>query len=260
MGTNAPQLTSDLATEADAERIVALDNAAFGQSDLLSSIEDYRWRHFENPAGKALIPVLRNRRGIVVGFFCLNPIRVHYRGEELTAAASSNLVIVHRHRHASAFPQLISHSAAIVEQNGIALCYSFVVEEIFNRIREQKPEAVTTLPLLVKVLNPLLLAEALPHPRAAKGLFQTTSRLARRLHSRFRRAIPPSEIRVRRLGSFDDRFDHFWRRTADHYPLSAVRDRAFLSWRFANRGGRNYDILVANPGGGSNWAISCSDE
>jgi GNAT superfamily N-acetyltransferase len=47
------------------------------------------------------------------------------------------------------------------------------------------------------------------------------------------------------LDQFDERFDTFWGCIQDKYPVMTVRNRSFLSWRFAPIDGREYRILAA---------------
>jgi hypothetical protein len=50
------------------------------------------------------------------------------------------------------------------------------------------------------------------------------------------------------LDGFDDRFDDFWARVQDKYPVMVIRDRCYLAWRFAGISGRQYRILVVQVG------------
>jgi hypothetical protein len=43
-------------------------------------------------------------------------------------------------------------------------------------------------------------------------------------------------------------FDRMWRDLGEHYPLAAVRDRAFLEWRFFNHPRREYIVYVVGGG------------
>ena len=53
------------------------------------------------------------------------------------------------------------------------------------------------------------------------------------------------KIRIRRLEAFDDRFDALWERCSPLLKISAVRDRAFLQWRFAEHPQVDYGIYAA---------------
>jgi hypothetical protein len=55
-------------------------------------------------------------------------------------------------------------------------------------------------------------------------------------------------LRLREESEFDESFDRFWDKVADKYDTVAVRDRAFLTWRFTGLGFRTYRILTARAG------------
>ncbi len=54
---------------------------------------------------------------------------------------------------------------------------------------------------------------------------------------------------VREIPCFDDRFDSLWATVADGGLALAVRDRAFLDWRFSQCPNRKYHILEVVEGG-----------
>lgn len=54
--------------------------------------------------------------------------------------------------------------------------------------------------------------------------------------------------RVGAAGEIDSAYDGLWRKHAPLYPLSAVRDRAFIDWRFINHPSQTYTVLSCrNP-------------
>jgi hypothetical protein len=55
-------------------------------------------------------------------------------------------------------------------------------------------------------------------------------------------------VTVKTVNQFDTRFDVFWNQIKDKYPVIAIRDSAFLAWRFDRFSRRKYQILLANAG------------
>jgi len=133
--------------------------------------------------------------------------------------------------------------------NDIRLHFSFVSEEAYRKRREHNPQTVSTIPLLVRPLN----FESLAQTCFARGWQRFIISAAGRFVSPFlfrRRAVAPSEeIIIQTVDQFTQDFDKFWRKTRDKYPVMVIRDRAFLSWRFAQVSGRRYHILVARTRG-----------
>jgi len=46
------------------------------------------------------------------------------------------------------------------------------------------------------------------------------------------------------LTRFDSRFDRFWQRIRDDYPIMLVRDATYLNWRYVDAPGVTYERLA----------------
>jgi len=81
------------------------------------------------------------------------------------------------------------------------------------------------------------------------------ARAAGRIHARVHevwlrlRARGLPEAAVRRVPAFDARFDSLWARASGSFGVIAVRDRAYLTWRYGRRPGAPYAILALERGG-----------
>ena len=54
-----------------------------------------------------------------------------------------------------------------------------------------------------------------------------------------------SRTRIREVGAFNDEFDALWARTTGDFPISVLRDRAYLTWRYLENPVAEYVILIA---------------
>jgi len=54
---------------------------------------------------------------------------------------------------------------------------------------------------------------------------------------------------VRCTRDFDERLDHLWTEASRSFGVLAVRDRAYLRWRYGKRPGSHYTILLLERGG-----------
>jgi hypothetical protein len=62
---------------------------------------------------------------------------------------------------------------------------------------------------------------------------------------RLRRDASVSIVEMQRAG---EEFDQFWERLRAHYAFCAVRDRAWVNWRFLDSPSRRYRVLAARRG------------
>jgi hypothetical protein len=242
------RVAADLAREEDIDRILELNKLEYGPLDMLATRADFAWRHDQNPAGRAIIVVIRDGSGEVVGFIWVVPLRVCVKGRDYPASTGTNLVIHPEHRNTFGYTKLIRRFQQVFKDNNIPLHFSFVSEKIYLRQRKQTPQAISTVPLLVKVLD----FESLAHVYFTKKwegfIIGGAGRVASRFFFRQQPVTPTANIALEVVDQFDQEFDEFWLKVRDKYPVMVIRDQAFLTWRFAGVSGRSYRILLARTG------------
>lgn len=229
----------------DIDQILGLNRLEYGPKDIIATRADFAWRCDENPAGPTVITVMRDPRGDIVGYIFLVPIKARIRGADRLAAMGTNLVIQSDYRNTVGYVKLIRQFERSLRENSIPLHYSFISEKFYRQLRGRGTQTACTIPLLIKPLNlRALIEDYFP------GKWQRLMiRQAGRVISPFFFTKPSlhcaDEIVVQTTDSFDSRFDEFWEWTKDKYSAMVIRDRAFLSWRFAPVSGRDYHILAA---------------
>ncbi len=160
----------------------------------------------------------------IVGFLGQIPVRIRVAGHDRLAAQGADVAIEAEYRRLDAFLSLTDASTASLRAAGISLAYgianSQATDPLSILLGEQR---VAATPLLVRPLGRLF-----PPPA----------------HSR-------TGANVVRPGGFDTRFDRFWLRIRDDYPIMLARDAAHLNWRYAETSGRAYERLaVEHPATG----------
>ena len=239
------RVTAGLAREEDVDRILEINQLEYGPSDVLVTREDFAWRYEQNPAGRAVVAVIRDSLGEVVGFIWVVPLRLRLQGRDCPAATGTNLLIHPQHRNGFAYAKLIRRFERVFEENSIPVHFSFVSEGAYQRQRRGRPQTVSTIPLLLRPLNVETLAQTHFTNRWQRFLISGAGRLLAHFLFHRKSAASLSDIAIQSVAQFGDDFDEFWRQSADRYPVMVIRDRAFLAWRFAGVSGREYRILVA---------------
>jgi hypothetical protein len=242
-------IVTDLGRADDADRILELNRLEYGGGDILATRVDFAWRYDGNPAGQAIVPVIRDERGSVVGFIWIVPLHLRIKGQDRLAATGTNLVIQPEYRNTFGYPKLLRRFEQALRDNNIALHFSFVSEQTYRHQRERAPQTVTTVPLLVKALDTKSLAHASYFKGWQRFIVGQAGQFVSPLLFRGRPRACSEEITVRAVDQFGASFDEFWAQVRDKYPVMGIRDRAFLAWRFANVSGRCYNVLVASTHG-----------
>lgn len=234
----------------DEADILAMNLAEYGPRNGIITPEAFHWRFAQNPAGSAEVTTVRDDvTGRLAGFTWTLPVRMRLYGKERLAAVTANQIVRPEYRDTLAYARMSRRRMLWLRQHGIPFRYNFPTEAIFASVGAAEKMASFLLPLLVRPLDSLRLARARLQPGWLGSVLGWGGRLAAPLYFYARPlSSRPGGLSVEHLAGFDERFDELWQRVQGKYPVMAVRDRAFLSWRFAPVAGRAYHILAASAG------------
>jgi len=245
------KVVADLYRAGDEADILAINRMEYGPTDILATSEDFDWRHAQNPAGQAIISVIRDcDSSSVVGFIWIVPVYIHVFGEEWLGATGTNLLIHPDYRGTSAFAKLMRRFRQAFIDHDILLHYSFISEKTYSRLRPDDPRVAFEVPLLIRPLDMMKLARTHFDSRCRHWIVGIGGQLAKPLLFQAWQFHPDKHnFALHVLDGFDERFDDFWARVKDKYPIMVIRDRRYLAWRFAGISGRHYRILVVQVKG-----------
>ncbi len=204
----------------------------------------WQWRYVENPA-KGCATVVALRGGEVVGILGNTYVRFH-RGQEICrAGAVGDLTIRPDARSWRCFAELHERSAQRAIRDRIAFGYGFVV-------RQQEPAGTRLgaahlgeVPVYSGFLSTagMLAGRGIPAPLAATGHL---------IHPLLRvrpRSADPGVVVEPLLGRFGPEFDGIGAPSQPVTCVSAVRDSAYLNWRYLDRPDREYICWTASVEG-----------
>jgi hypothetical protein len=152
---------------------------------------------------------------------------------EVVGVQEVDLAIDKQDQALGLYTRLVRIRHDINRKEGIAFKYGFSTAE--TSIIGQKIagfQKLTAIPRLVKVLDvEPLLRQKFP----VKGVIRWLSPLvngALKLAHPIPKGLPPEGIELKEIKRFDKRFDRFWERIKGDYPIMAVKNSAFLNWRY----------------------------
>jgi len=240
------EVIADLYRAGDEADILALNRMEYGSTDILATPEDFHWRYAQNPAGQAIIPVVRDcDSGSVVGSIWIVPLRIRIKGKDRLAATGTNLVVHPEYRNTFGYVKLLRRFQQVFRDHDIPLHFSFISEKAYQRQRKHNVQTVSTSPLLVKPLNFESLARTHFSRKWQRPLASGIGQCVLSFFLRQRLTPCWEEITIQTVDQFTQDFDQFWHKVQDKYPVMVIRDRNFLAWRFSRVSGREYHILVA---------------
>lgn len=257
IATSAPA-TVDVRTciEADYERVFALYGTVFGEESLRRFRARWRWQFFENPVN-ARVPSqmwVAERGDEIVGFLASFPTRMNFAGEEVIIFHDCDLIVSSRARRMGVGERLVRAYDEFPNALSNALAYAPANGRIRGRVGYQPLHVVPFYYRALRVHAVLQFVHQsgrLPRAfkfaplswslRAAGGLVALATGLANGLRS----PHLPDGYTVEPVTEPGDEFDELWRRLKPRFPLSAVRDRRFVQWRFIDDPVFDHTVLVA---------------
>ncbi len=224
--------------ENDLESVSELINSVL---DVDIDLDHWKDKYFRNPAGDALSAVVV-QDGRVVGQIGSIPIRFRVNGAEVTAVQELDVAMYESHRRFDVFLRLANEQKKIYRDAKVDFSFTFAIgttseiARIFNVSKK-----VSQIPRLIKVLDtdPLLKKKLSAGPLSR--VVSPAANIALRIKYGEKTKIPDG-MKLIEIDRFDERFDVFWERIKDDYPIMTKRDSVYLNWRYVDAALIGYEI------------------
>lgn len=203
-----------------------------------------RWKYFENPTGPAFAGGIKSDDGLGASFSNL-PVRFKLGDRVVTVAQAVDAMVVTPLRRRGAFLKIAQQTYRQMDEAQIAFTYVFPSEAAAaGFVRKLDYRTIGYVPRYVKVLDAGQAAQAAGKRGVTGWPYRLTLEATRRLPSA-RSPEPDPTLKLSAITAFDERFDQLWRQTAESFSIAAVRDSAYLNWRYARNPLRHYQVLIA---------------
>jgi GNAT superfamily N-acetyltransferase len=222
--------------------IARLFETVYGKARTIASLQ---WLYEDNPAGRCRLWLAEDRaHGEIVGLRPVFPWRVRVDGTTLLVAQAGDAMTHPRMRGRGIFSQLVATTWAELKQEGVPFAFSFPNRgstAVYRKLAADGHAATHEVLSFQRMVFPLslrLLGDRLP---ALSALAGTGDRLFRPvLHRRWRPSRRLVPFSIERFGPEADRL---WHQAADAYSVVAVRDRAYLNWRFFDAPSGRFQVI-----------------
>ncbi len=202
----------------------------------------FAWKYRQNPAGEAL-SAIAEMDGEVIGQVGAIPIRFSVKGEECIGSQEVDGCLDKKKGKFDTIFHLIRLRQKINEEENIDFSYFFSVA-ISSKIalRSERNKKVCSTPILAKVVDSEPFIRKILPVKGLSRLLAIPVNLFLRLWYSSKRT-PPKGTRIKEIEQFDERFDTFWARIKEDYPIMTTRDSTYLNWRYVAVPDREYTIL-----------------
>ncbi|MGQ0714518.1 MAG: GNAT family N-acetyltransferase [Gemmatimonadaceae bacterium] len=252
----AAQIKVRLYEDRDREGLFAVYLEAFGAEALERFQRRWQWQFIDNPAA-AHAPMMvwvGELDGQVVGCLSSHLVRMKIGDRQIPHRYCNDLAVSSSARGWGLGTRLIGAYFAVVQQLATAMYFNPANRKIHDR-HGYMP--VRIYPMLVRPLNlsamvrfetssgrlPAVLQRA-PISWIVRGGAWTVGLVVSALN-RFLLPMRSPAYRIERAHEAGEEFDVLWRSLRDQFPITTVRDRAFVQWRFFDDPAFTHTVLVA---------------
>lgn len=232
--------------EGDEKDILDLYQLVFGTQ---MSTEHWVWEYKRSTAGEAVIIVAESDDGIV-GQYALSP-RLMKIGDSVAKGSLSFDTMVHpNYRGQGMFITLAEEAYELATRRGIHFIYGFPNANSHHGFVKKLGWADFDnkgIPLWIKPLNlENILKKRFVNNKLLAGLGGKAGNIVVRVLYRSTGNTPAGSITE--ISSFDRRFDSFWSEVSRDLGIMVVRDKGYLAWRYMEKPGSDYSVLIAEDG------------
>ncbi|MFA4905544.1 MAG: GNAT family N-acetyltransferase [Candidatus Margulisiibacteriota bacterium] len=209
-----------------------------GNSELTN--EDYlRWLYLENPAGKAIIMLAKDNNK-VIGQVVFLPIKIRFRGKEITGSCAMNVLTDVTHRNKGIFAVLARKAFVEMQKSNIKVAYGLPNNYAYPTwIKRTKFKDIGIIPDLIKILNP----EKYVGQKIQNVFMSKIIGLLCRLIFISKRRKLIKQLYLREANRFDAAFDRLWENNSAFQVNGVVRRKEYLNWRYFSCPSREYKVF-----------------
>jgi RimJ/RimL family protein N-acetyltransferase len=207
----------------------------------------WNWMYKENPSGNGII-FLAVTKEKVIGQYALIPMLMKIREKVIIGSRAIHAMTHPENRRQGIFQTLGKITLSYAKEKGIPVVFA-TTNKLSGPGSIQKLDmfSVSSLRLFFypchweslfqhRIHNTVLLRSCV----GIGNLLQQTI---------YKKRIPSSEdVRITSISSFDERINDFWNEIAHYFPVTIVRNKELLNWRYVSIPGITYSIFIAEIG------------
>ncbi len=226
------------ATAGDEAEIQLLCRKVFG---IALNEDEWQWRNVRNPCGPTLTQVAE-KEGRIVGHLSGVPTDLKIGDSRRKAFLIVDSVVDPAWRGRGIHAALTIEMSNRFCEQADGLGFGLPNNQAYAPMLKLGIPRVLTMPVFMKVLDwRNVLRSKIRSPFAASALGNIANTFRRR-----RRPLELGGIELEEIYHFGTPADQLWQRIASHFNISAIRNAAFLNWRYFQRPSLPYRVFSAS--------------
>lgn len=216
------------------------------------SLEEWFWKFKKNPLGDVNMVTVAESQGKIIGQYAILPCILKYKDKVLRSGFAVDNFVHPDFRGGMKGIQrmMLDYQVGVFNEAGAPFGLGFPNREAYivgKRIFKYKD--IGKMPVLFRRLHwRLAFKKRFPRlPNFLITLIQYISSLGFKIliYTKYKSNL--KGVKIRKVDSFDERFNLFWEKIKEQYNIIVVRDQKYLNWRYS-KPGFNYQIFVAESG------------
>jgi len=219
----------------DEQAILQLLNIVFSER---LSLEYWKWKYQNNPAGRSLI-WLAECNSKIVGHYAIVPVTMKIGNVYVTGSLGSAAATHPNHQGEGVFSSIVNKCCVDAAENDIPVTYGFSNTSLGPTYRRyERMGRISFIIRMMKVLD----WQSVVATYAPSRLFSIAARaLGRMTMSR----CSSRDLSLEKINRFDDRFDALWEEISHDFIVIAKRDKTYLNWRYIDHPSREHTVYAA---------------
>lgn len=208
----------------------------------------WRWMFTESPAGAARI-WLAEHDGKIVGQYPLTLTDMKVGGEITEVSQNIELMTHPDYRHQGMFLTLEKKALEDAEEKGINITIGFPNKAAYPGHLKTGWFDIGSLQIGVKPLDLEKSIRTRVKNKRLLKFYVVLGKLTTGVFYRERKTSEVDGLTISKVTSFDNRVDGLWKKISKDYKIIAVRDKAYLNWRYVDVPDVEYIIYIAEEMG-----------
>lgn len=234
------------ATADDGDAIARLFEEIFHERQPVSH---WRWKYVDN-ATRMMCTIVAEDNQHIVGQCALLPTWMSFQGLKVMGAQRVDSMVHPDYRQQGMFATLAKDCYALASAQGVKLMYHFPNEQSYPvSVKKLGSDYLGELIPVVKILNPRAVIQHRIQSAKIARVGGECLQLVLRLGEGHDRPTRSEPLTITKVTVFDERFDRFWLKIKDCFPIAVWKDSSYLNWRYFSCPDREYSALAAEVDG-----------
>lgn len=244
-----PRNTAKLLDHRESERSIELMNLVFNEQGMeklnVLSRDYWNWQNCRHPGGCSKIWIVEDDKRKIIAQYVNIPVKLSLNGRRADGGITIDLLVDPNYRRQGLFKVLGRSAIDDLEKAGMDFQLAFPRREkvhngFINRLNWEK---IGDLSLLVKPADVMAMLEKKIRNRQVTKIIAWAGKALETFSNKISLGRKKNKFTFRLIDNLPEKINDLSRIFINEFPISIIRDKAYLEWRYIQKPAGNYKIL-----------------